>query len=68
MSQVALQVLGLVSVDVFILILWTVLDRPMVVSYEYSQRNVEEALIFYKCSSGIDSPFEQVIMPYCIDS
>ena len=52
--------LGLLSVDIFILVLWTALSRPVLVYFEFSPVNVEDALTYSKCSTGIQSVFEQV--------
>ena len=55
-----MQVLGLVSVDVVILLLWTYIQRPEVIYFNYFARHLEVDVELNSCSTGLDSPFEQV--------
>ena len=60
MTQVALQVLGLVGVDIVILILWTFVFRPSVEFTEYSGQGLLESVPFNSCNTNLNSQFEQV--------
>ena len=56
-----MQVLGLVFVDIFILLLWTFIQRPKVIYTMHSVRYIEVDVEVNSCSTTLDSPFEQVI-------
>ena len=64
--QVALQVLGLIGVDVVILILWTAIERPSVQFTEYSGQGLQEPVSFNSCNTNLNSRFEQVCRSYAI--
>ena len=56
--------LGLVSVDVFILLLWTFLDRPRGLSYLSSAGGLYKPVLFTACSTNLNSPFERAMVAW----
>ena len=56
--------LGLVSVDVVILLLWTFLDRPRGVSYLSSAGGLYKPVLFTACSTILNSPFERAMVAW----
>ena len=49
-------------VDVIILILWSSVDPPIMVTRSYQEQDVYQSVRFDECSSNLNSPFEIVMM------
>lgn len=56
--------LGLVCVDIFILLLWTFLDRPRGVSYYSTAGGLYKPVLFTACSTNLNSPFERAMVAW----
>ena len=56
--------LGLLSVDIFILLLWTFVDRPRGVTYESSAGGLYAPITLTVCSTTLSSPFEQAMVAW----
>ena len=63
-NQVALQVSCLVLVDIFILILWTILNRPRQRSYFSRVGGLYVPVEYTQCSTGLDDRFEQAMLAW----
>jgi hypothetical protein len=61
---VALQVLGLVSIDIFILLLWTFVERPRGVTYESTAGGLYAPVQLTVCSTNLSSPFERTLVAW----
>ena len=59
---VGFQVLGLVSVDFVILLVWSILARPRGISMALIYPNVYSPIIDNICSSSLDQPFEKSML------
>ena len=56
--------LGLVCVDLLILIIWTIADRPRESSYYFESGQVYVPVKFTVCSTGISSRYEQTMVAW----
>jgi ABC-type phosphate transport system substrate-binding protein len=61
---VGLQVLGLFSVDLAILIAWTIIDRPRSILVSSTYKNVYLAIDDLVCSTNINQPFEKAMVAW----
>jgi hypothetical protein len=61
---VALQVLGLVSIDIFILLLWTFVERPRGITYESTAGGLYAPIQLTVCSTNLSSPFERAMVAW----
>lgn len=59
-----MQVLGLVSIDIFILLLWTFVDRPRGITYESTAGGLYAPVQLTMCSTNLSSPFEQTMVAW----
>ena len=61
---VGLQVLGLFSVDLAILVAWTIVDRPRSILVSSSYKDVYVAIDDLVCSTNINQPFEKAMVAW----
>jgi hypothetical protein len=65
-TQVLMQVVGLVGIDVIILILWSVIDTPRQLTQKSTYASVQAKVEDETCSTGFQSPFEIIMLIYKI--
>jgi hypothetical protein len=57
-------VLGLVSIDIFILLLWTFVERPRGITYESTAGGLYAPVQLTVCSTNLSSPFERAMVAW----